>query len=269
MGILMDSWEPGKYLQFKDERTRPAVDLVGRIDLSNPKNIIDIGCGPGNSTQILAKRWPESVVVGLDSSENMIEKARRDYPNRIWIQGDAENITGDKTYSLVFSNAALQWMDNHEALIPKLWGIVEDGGVFAVQIPKFETMPVNTAIQNVLKKDRWKNRFVHNRWEGKNAHGLAYYYEIVSALTCDVVLWETHYVHVLPGVQSIVDFVRSTALMPYFEEMESDRERQQFEQDILAECETHYRAQTNGKVLFPFERMFIIAYKTRAVGRKG
>jgi trans-aconitate 2-methyltransferase len=168
----MKDWNPGKYLLFKNERTQLAIDLAEKIkipaprggvlnpkgiNLNNPKNIIDIGCGPGNSTQILVNKRPNCNVVGLDSSKSMIEKAKNDYPNQIWIHEKAENIIGDEKYSLVFSNASLQWMDNHEILIPKLWNIVDDHGAFAAQIPDFENMPINSAINDVLKKEKWNH----------------------------------------------------------------------------------------------------------------
>jgi trans-aconitate 2-methyltransferase len=257
----MDNWNPNKYLQFKNERTQPAIDLVEKIDINEPKNIIDIGCGPGNSTQILINKWPNSMVIGLDSSRNMIEKARKDYPYQMWIHDDAENIHDDKKYSIVFSNASLQWMEDHKVLIPKLWKIVGDNGVFAAQIPKFETMPINSAIQNVLRKELWEKSIKNNFWANKTLHNLDYYYEIFSTFTEEIILWETHYFHILPSMQGIIDFVHSTALKPYLEELKTDKEKRKFENDILKECRKYYKEQSNGKVLFPFERMFMIAYK--------
>jgi trans-aconitate 2-methyltransferase len=131
----MNDWNPNQYLEFKNERNQPAIDLVARINLDSSKNIIDIGRGPGNSTQILVNKWPDSIITGLDSSKTMIAKAKEDYPKQIWICDNAENITSDKKYTLVFSNATLQWMDNHELLIPKLRNAVENNGAFAAQIP--------------------------------------------------------------------------------------------------------------------------------------
>ncbi|MDR1871652.1 MAG: methyltransferase domain-containing protein [Deltaproteobacteria bacterium] len=257
----MDNWNPNKYLQFKNERTQPAIDLVEKIDINEPTNIIDIGCGPGNSTQILINKWPNSMVIGLDSSINMIEKARKDYPYQMWIHDNAENIHDDKKYSIVFSNASLQWMEDHKVLIPKLWKIVSDNGVFAAQIPKFETMPINSAIQNVLRKELWEKSIKNNFWANKTLRNLDYYYEIFSTFTEEIIVWETHYFHILPSMQGIIDFIHSTALKPYLEELKTDKEKQKFENDILKECRKYYKEQSDGKVLFPFKRMFMIAYK--------
>jgi trans-aconitate 2-methyltransferase len=254
----MDNWNPDKYLMFKNERTQPAIDLVEKIVLDNPRNIIDIGCGPGNSAQILANKWKNSIVTGLDSSKAMIERARSDYPNQIWIHEKAENITLDKKYSLVFSNAALQWMDDHEKLLPKLWELVDDHGAFAAQIPKFKKMPASIAINNVLEKDKWNKYFNKSIMR---LYELDYYYELLSKLTGNIVLWETHYYHILPSMRGIIDFIHSTALNPYLAKMDNDAEKDDFKNDILDECKKYYKEQSNGKVLFPFQRLFMIGYK--------
>jgi trans-aconitate 2-methyltransferase len=256
----MKDWNPNKYLIFKNERTQPAIDLVERIELINPKSIIDIGCGPGNSTQILTEKYPNSTVIGLDSSKAMIEKAKTEFPNQIWVYEKAENMDDNKKYSLVFSNAALQWIDNHETLIPKLWNLVDGEGAFAAQIPNFEKMPINTAINNVLEKTKWSNRIKNTIWN-KQYSGLDYYYELLNKYADEIILWETHYYHIMQSMQGIVDFVHPTALKPYLDQLNNENEKQEFETEILEECKKYYKEQSNGKVLFPFQRMFIVAYK--------
>jgi len=256
----MEDWNPSKYLAFKNERTQPSIDLVEKIDLKDPKNIIDIGCGPGNSTQILVNKYPNSVIVGLDSSKTMIEKAQNDYPNQTWIYEKAEYLTGDTKYSLVFSNAALQWIDNHETLIPSLWNLVEENGAFAAQIPCFQKMPINTALNIIAKKNKWNDSIKTRTWDNE-INDLKYYYELLSKHTEKIILWETHYFHIMPSMQGIIDFVRSTALRSYLGQLNTDDERQIFEEEIIEECYKHYTVQSNGNVLFPFIRMFMIAYK--------
>lgn len=256
----MPEWDPNKYLLFKDERTQPSIDLVEKINLVNPKNIIDIGCGPGNSTQILVNKWPKSNVTGLDSSKTMIERAKGDYPKQTWICCDANDITTAQKYELVFSNAALQWMDSHELLIPKLWEIVKSNGVFAVQIPKFETMDISIAIKKVLQKNKWA-KCLDNTNNIKSYHELDYYYELLCKLTDELVLWETHYFHILPSAQSIIDFIQTTALKPYLEMLSTENEKIELKNEILEASKKFYKIQLNGKILFPFKRMFFIAYK--------
>jgi Trans-aconitate methyltransferase len=256
----MSDWNPGKYLDFKNERTLPSIDLVEKIDIKDPKNIIDIGCGPGNSTQVLVKKYPDSVITGLDSSETMIEKARNDYPKQTWILEKAENISNDTKYSIVFSNAALQWMDNHETLIPNLWNLVDKNGAFAAQIPCFEMMPACAAINDTAKKSKWNNSIKFRKWD-RNMNDLNYYYELLSKYTEKIHLWETHYFHIMPSMQEIINFVHTTAFKPYLDQLNTEDEKQAFEKEVLEECHKYYKVQSNGKVLFPFMRMFMIAYK--------
>jgi trans-aconitate 2-methyltransferase len=256
----MNDWNPEKYLQFKNERTQPAIDLVSRININNPERIIDIGCGPGNSTQILVNKWPESIVTGLDSSESMIKKAKTDYPKQNWINAKAENIKDDKKFNIVFSNAALQWMGNHELLIPNLWKIVDKDGALAVQIPRFEAMPINEALNTISKNNKWNKCFEHKKKDIMSYYNLDFYYDILTQFTETIELWETHYFHILPTQKGIVDFIHTTALKPYLECLDENK-MDEFENDILEECKKYYKIQKNGRVLFPFKRIFFIAYK--------
>lgn len=128
-------WNPDLYLKFGKERTQPSVDLVSKIELINPSNIIDIGCGPGNSTQILYQRWPNSKILGIDNSEAMIKKAKQDYPSQEWELIDAEKKVIQGKYDIVFSNATIQWIPNHYELFKRLKSNLYENGVLAVQLP--------------------------------------------------------------------------------------------------------------------------------------
>ncbi|MCZ7382567.1 MAG: methyltransferase domain-containing protein [Candidatus Methanoperedens sp.] len=258
--VEMNEWNPEQYLQFKSERTQPAIDLVSRINIAKPQSIIDIGCGPGNSTQILVNRWPNSEVVGLDNSITMIEKARQDYPDQKWIVGNAENIDPDSKYDLIFSNATLQWIPHHEILLPKLFNCVNPGGAVAVQIPKFKNMPINVAIETVANSDNWIN-YTKGCEELFTLKDMGFYYEIISKFATRVELWESSYFHILNSRESVIDFVRTTGLKPYLDRLPSDEMKSEFEREVLTECKKYYKVQSNGKVLFPFERLFFIGYK--------
>jgi trans-aconitate 2-methyltransferase len=137
----MPNWNPDQYLKFANERTQPSIDLAARINVENPKSIIDIGCGPGNSTRVLRQRWPESRISGLDSSVEMIKKAKEDFPELEWITADASTFKFDKKYDIVFSNAALQWMPAHELLLRRLMEILNANGALAVQVPANKESP--------------------------------------------------------------------------------------------------------------------------------
>ena len=258
--VEMNEWNPEQYLQFKSERTQPAIDLVSRINIANPRSIIDIGCGPGNSTQILVNRWPDSEVVGLDNSATMIKKARNDYPKQKWIVDHAENIDPDSKYDLIFSNATLQWMPHHEILLPKFFNCVRRGGAIAVQIPKFKNMPINVAIDTVANSNNWIH-YTKGCEELFTFKDMDFYYEIINKLAKGVELWETSYFHILNSQESLIDFIRTTGLKPYLDRLPSDEMRYGFEQEVLTECKKYYIIQSNGKVLFPFNRLFFIAYK--------
>ena len=150
-------WNPKLYMKYGNERTQPSIDLVSRIALDFPKNIIDIGCGPGNSTQILVKRWPKSEIAGLDNSPNMIEKAGKDFPKQEWMLANAANINISRKYDIVFSNATIQWIPDHEKLLSRLFSIVNTGGALAIQIPMFKDLAIWKAIEFVSLGSKWKS----------------------------------------------------------------------------------------------------------------
>jgi len=250
-------WNPDSYLQFKKERTLPSVDLVGRIEGINPATIIDVGCGPGNSTQVLASRWGASAILGIDNSPAMIEKARQDYPSQKWEVMDARNITG--RYDLVYSNATLQWIGDHEKLIPSLLGRVNAGGALAVQIPSYFEMPVKKAIDRVAADGRWTCVFpvLENII---SIHSASMYYDLLAGQARKIDLWKTSYFHVMDSHQSIVDMIRTTGMKPFLDALATAEERIEFELLVSKELESEYDVRRDGKVIFPFERLFFIAY---------
>ncbi len=144
----MTDWNSEQYLKFKNERTQPAMDLVNRINIDSPKKIIDIGCGPGNSTQILAQRFHNAYIVGVDNSLNMIETARRDYPNLDFKTCDASKdlSTLDNNFDIVFSNACIQWIPDHSQLLENMMGLLKPGGILAVQTPMNYNEPIHKII---------------------------------------------------------------------------------------------------------------------------
>jgi len=256
----MLDWNPQLYLKFRNERTQPSIDLVNRIQLQHPKRIIDIGCGPGNSAQILLNRWPKSDIIGLDNSIKMIEQANKDYPEQKWILGDASTLNTENKFDIVFSNATLQWIPNHETLIPNLFNLVNDGGVLAVQIPRFENMPLHTAIQNTAKTERWKI-YTKNCEERFTFHDYKFYYDLLAKISNRIEMWETSYIHIIDSHIALIEWIRSTGLKPYLENIPTKEERLLFENDLLVECKKYYQLQRNSKLLFSFIRLFFIAYK--------
>ena len=253
-------WNPGLYLKFGDERTQPSVDLVSRIKAINPRNIIDVGCGPGNSTMVLANRWPEAEIYGLDSSRAMIEKARLDYPEKIWLQGDILDFVPEQKYGIVFSNAVLQWIPDHEKLVSGLFDMVDAGGALAVQISLFSSMTMGKIIEDVSSSGVWQKLM-----EGCSGlftyNSSSFYYNLLAEKAGTIEMWETSYIHVMDSHQALLDWIRSTGLKPYLDRLPADEMKRKFEQEILEDIKKRYRAEANGKVLFPFLRLFFIAYK--------
>jgi trans-aconitate 2-methyltransferase len=256
----MSDWNPDSYLRFADERTQPSIDLVSRICLESPERIVDIGCGPGNSTQALRRRWPASDILGLDYSESMIAKAKQDYPGQSWVVGDAAKFDARDEYDLVFSNATLQWIPKHEELLPRLARGVKKGGAIAFQIPMFRTMQVNLAIEAVARRPEW-SRYTAGIAELFTYHDAAFYYDLMVGFSARMDLWETTYIHVLGSHGALVDFCGSTALRPYHASLPSDEARESFDDELLAECGHRYSLQKDGKLLFPFVRLFAVGYK--------
>jgi trans-aconitate 2-methyltransferase len=256
----MADWDPALYLRFADERTQPSIDLVSRIGLESPGKIVDLGCGPGNSTQTLFRRWPESDILGLDSSGAMIERARADFPGRRWEVGDAAKFDASEGFDLVFSNATLQWIPDHEALIPRLFHGVKKGGALAFQVPRFNTMPISLAIEAVAGRPEWA-RYTAGIGGLFTYRDASFYYDALSGLAARIDLWETGYLHVLESRKALLDFVRSTALRPYHSSLPGDEERSRFDEKLLDELKTRYPLQADGKLLFPFVRLFVIGYK--------
>lgn len=256
----MRHWNPGQYLKFKNERTQPSIDLISKIKMDNANSIIDIGCGPGNSTQALYQRWPTAEIVGLDNSEEMIKKARKDYPKQKWVLANASRFESDRTYDLVFSSAVLQWISNHERLLLRLINLLNDKGALAVQVPANNESPLHKALLSVSSRQMW-HQFTTGCEQLLNYRSSAYYYDLLSPVVSEIDLWETTYYHVLASHEGLIEWYRSTGMRPFLERLPDDVSRTRFEKDVLEECRNDYPMQKDGKILYPFKRIFFIAYK--------
>jgi trans-aconitate 2-methyltransferase len=255
-----NDWNPELYLQFRNERTQPSIDLVSRINIEHPNKIIDIGCGPGNSTQILLKRWPISKITGIDNSPAMIEKAKNDYPDQEWKIIDAGKMEIEEKYDIVFSNATIQWIPDHEKLIIDLLSITEEKGALAIQIPLYQNMDVSKVIDNISNRKQWIERTT-NCNDLFTFHTSNFYYDLLINKVDSIDLWETSYIHIMDSHKAILEMIRSTGMKPYLDKLEREADKIEFENEVLSEIEKKYPLLKDGKVLFPFERLFFIAYK--------
>ena len=257
---MSKDWNPELYLKFDKERTQPTIDLVSRINFEKPKRIIDIGCGPGNSTQILSKRWTNSSIIGVDNSHAMIEKARKDFPNQEWKIVDVSKDEIEGEFDIVFSNAAIQWIPDHVNLFKKFHKILSDEGIFAAEIPLFFDMHIGKSIARISKDNRWSSKTEEVK-KLFSVHDSKTYYDYLSELFTSIEMWETDYIHTMDSHFSILEMIRSTGLRPYLNKLESDELKKEFEEEVFNSIQNDYSLQKNGTVIFPFKRLFFIAKK--------
>lgn len=256
----MSDWNPSLYLKFANERTQPSLDLIARVALDSPRTIIDLGCGTGNSTAALRRRWPEAEVTGLDNSPQMIEAARREYPAGRWVLADIATWHAAAPYDLVFSNATLQWLRDHRGLFPRLLAQVADGGALAVQMPHSGKLAVRRLILDTADTPAWRDRMGAAR--GATAIEEAEtYYDVLRPMARRVELWETEYLHVMAGPDAILEWIRATSLRPFLDALSGADERAAFEAELRERLRDAFPARVDGRVLFPFRRLFVVAYR--------
>jgi trans-aconitate 2-methyltransferase len=256
----MPTWDPGVYLHFANQRTQPAIDLIARVRLTHPARAIDLGCGPGNSTAMLRQRWPDADITGLDSSADMLAAAVQVYPNRKWVLADAASWQADLPFDLVFSNAALQWIPNHAAVFTHLMAQVAPQGALAVQVPAHYQSPLHQVALEVAKKPAWRH-LMDEPQRALTYETPAFYYALLQPFAAEIDLWETEYYHIVDNPQAIVTWYRGTGMRPFLEALETDEQQQQFEQLVLEGYTRAYPPQADGRILFPFRRLFMVAYR--------
>ncbi len=255
------AWNAARYLAFADERTRACRDLAARLEVSPPQRVIDLGCGPGNSTVVLAARWPEAQITGLDSSLEMLAAARQAHPAVEWVEGDIAQWAASAAapFDLVFSNAALQWVPGHAALLPRLLAQVAPGGALAFQIPASSDAPAQRLIRELANSVDWRNRFAAKPvdWHSEPP---GFYYDVLAPHAARVDLWQTDYFHVMDGPEAIVEWYRGTGLRPFLEALPPG-DREGFLAEYLTTLRPHYARQADSRVLFPFRRLFVVSYR--------
>jgi trans-aconitate 2-methyltransferase len=222
--------------------------------------VTDIGCGPGNSTELLWLRWPDAHVVGIDNSLEMIAAATSAFPNRDWIHGDVRNWNPSSPSDLVYSNAALQWLPHHEELVRDLFNSVAKGGALAFQIPSASYPLVRQFIFDISRASNWDQRMIHPRTV-LTMETPAFYYDVLAAEAVSLDIWETEYMHVMNSKSAIVDWIASTGLRMFLAALDNDAERQAFTIELQRRVDEAYDERSDGKVLFPFRRTFVIAYR--------
>lgn len=252
------SWEPDRYLQFSDERLRPAVDLIARIPLSRPGGIVDLGCGAGNVTRLLASRWPEAEITGLDSSPEMLVRARAALPTVRFEQMGVESWMPEAPLDLLFSNAALHWVGDHANLFPRLLDQLAPGGVLAVQMPGNFAAPSHRLIRELAAESAWSVKLAEARMGA--VLGMEVYHHLLAPRCSRFALWETTYWQTLQGAQPVLDWLRGTTLVPYLSRLDA-ADQADFLEQLTPRLADAYPAEEDGSVLFPFRRIFIVAQR--------
>ena len=246
-----------QYLKFEDERTRPVRDLLAAVPPTPLSSVIDLGCGPGNSTEVLGAHAPNAAIRGLDASADMIEAARKRLPA---VRFDVTDITQwdePGTYDLILSNAVMQWLPSHDTLFPKLIGKLNSGGHFAVQMPDNVDQPSHRLMREVAANGPWADRLKNT---GRTAHfDPRHYYMLLSPLCSRVDVWRTTYYHPMRGgADAVVEWFKGSALRPFLAALD-DTEREAFLARYRDAVAAGYPALDDGGILLPFPRLFIVA----------
>jgi trans-aconitate 2-methyltransferase len=254
------SWAPDLYLRFQDERTRPAAELAARVAVADPRAVIDLGCGPGNSTAVLRARWPAAEVTGLDSDAAMLAAAAASNARVRWVRGDAASWEADGAFDVVYSNAMLQWLPDHAAVVPRLFRAVAPGGALALQIPVRMGSAIDRDVAAAIADPRWRDALV-TAARALTDHDPLFYYDLLCARAARLDVWTTEYCHALDGPEAILAWVRGTRLRPFLAALPSDADRQEFEAALLERITLSHPRRGDGRVVFPFRRLFLVAYR--------
>jgi trans-aconitate 2-methyltransferase len=251
------TWDPAQYLRWSDHRLRPAVDLLQRVPLAEPARVVDLGCGTGNVTALLRGRWPAAQVTGVDASASMLERARASDAGVDWQQADVEAWAPPMPVDVLFSNATLHWLDDHERLFPRLLSLVAPGGALAVQMPRNFGEPSHTSIHDVVRDGPWRARLTPLiRTEPTKPP--AFYWDLLAPRVQVLDVWEVVYTQALTGDNPVADFVKGSWLKQFLDALDPG-ERAAFEGQYRGRVAHAYPPRADGTTLFPFRRLFIVA----------
>ena len=251
------SWNPQQYSRFAAQRLRPALDLIARIPLEHPQTVVDLGCGTGNVTRILRSRWPRARITGVDGSPQMLAEARKDEADIGWVHSELGSWNPAEKYDLVFSNAALHWLDDHPALFTQLFGYIAYGGVLAVQMPRNFAAPSHTLMHELASTPPWRDALARLLRPMPVLEPAAYY-DLLAPQVRGLDIWETEYLQILEGENPVAEWTKGTWLAPLLAALAPDAGAA-FELEYRQRVAQAYPRQADGKTLFPFRRLFIVA----------
>ena len=269
------SWSAQQYLAFEDERTRPVRDLLAAVPQTEVRVAVDIGCGPGNSTEVLAMRFPGADVSGFDSSADMIEAARKRLPGRrfeildiaSWIAKEgagspfAPAPLAPARVDVLLANAVLQWVPDHAALFPALAARLAPGGWLAVQMPDNLQETAQVLMREVAREGPWRDKLAAADRARIPIGRADWYYRLLHSSCARVDVWRTTYYHPLAGAGAIVEWFKATGLRPFLQPLDAG-EREEYLARYTARVGAAHPALADGTVLLPFPRLFIVAQRS-------
>jgi trans-aconitate 2-methyltransferase len=256
-------WDPKQYLKFSDHRLRPALELLGRVPIEAPAVIHDLGCGSGEVTRVISERWPSASVYGIDNSKEMLEKAAAQPDTVRWIEADVRDWSPNAAPDLIYSNATLHWIDDHRTLFPRLLGFLKPGGCLAVQMPLSWDAPSHHLMRDSLMSGgpngaSFGTQELRHEANRKWVEEPEAYYELLADRTVSLDIWSTEYLQVLEGKDAVLEWVRGTGLRPILDGL-GDDERERFVAEYARRLRTAYPTREDGRTLYPFRRLFIVA----------
>jgi trans-aconitate 2-methyltransferase len=254
----MSDWSARQYLKFKEERTRPARDLLAHVQLEQARVIVDLGCGPGNSTELLVARYPDAEVIGVDSSSDMLREAHKRSPNCSFVQAHLSTWRPANHVDLLFSSGAFQWVPDHQTVLQRFVQVLPECGVLAVQIPDITEIPALALMREVASKGPWADNPAMCNAVRDQMPKMDSYYDGLKPLCAHVDIWHTTYNHVLAGPEAIVEWFMGSALLPLVSGLDPEASAH-FLAAFATEIERHHKRRVDGRVLLELPRLFIVA----------
>ncbi|OGT36494.1 MAG: trans-aconitate 2-methyltransferase [Gammaproteobacteria bacterium RIFCSPHIGHO2_12_FULL_37_14] len=258
---MKDIWQAKQYSRYLVERTQPATDLLARIPKRQLQEIVDLGCGTGNSTFLLKKRWPKAHLIGMDNSLNMLEQAKAIQQNIEWLHQDIATWQPKTPPDLFCANASLQWLSNHETIIPRLFHFLNKKGILAVQMPCNYHAPSHRVLLEVILHSTWRKHLLPLLQYGEDRSPVGtpeFYYTILAPLSNQISIWQTQYLVILSGEDPVIEWMKGTTLRPILNALDQT-EQQNFLKIYSDHLKKYYPKQANGHTLFSFNRIFFIA----------
>ncbi len=256
----MAEWDPGQYLRFSDERLRPALDLLARVPPERPARVVDLGCGAGNVTAILKRRFPDAEVIGVDGSPAMLEQARASAPDCRFERDDLAMWMPLAPPDLIYSNAALHWLGGHETLFPRLLSLLAPGGCLAVQMPAMHDAPLRALQYTVAAAGPWGEP-LRGVGSARSILDVGGYWDILRPRTAALDIWETTYLHALQGEDAVTEWAAGSSLRPFLDALD-EADRPAFRAAYSRAVAPHYPRRADGTTLLPFRRLFMVAVRS-------